>query len=146
MANEIFIFDIPVTDSPQKAVEIRNNLNALGVNNATANADFPRDPRDGMTRVLEASPSVIKFQLFWGTSWRTIADFSGLSTSARRSSQNFVSTDVWVFDHNLGVKPLVQVILATGAVVFPLSVVHANDNRVIITHTAAQSGTIIVVG
>lgn len=144
MAENIFMFDTPITDSAQESAVIRANFHALATNHATANPDVPDDPRNGMTRVLADDPNNIKYQLYWG-SWRTIVEISGSTSQARRKSTNFSSSLQWIYAHNLSIYPLVQVIIG-NEIVQPQKMEHASMDRVIITHGVALSGTVIVVG
>jgi len=143
----MFEFDLPVPNSSVLAQEVRSNFNSLGTLNITANPDAPTNPRNGMPRLYMESTTSALFQIYFEGAWVTLAVLgSGTVAQARRKSQSFSSQSQWIFDHNLGLRPLVQVVLATGEVVLPEKIEHASVDRVIVTHAAPESGEIIVVG
>jgi len=141
-----FKFGIPVDHKAVKAKDIRNLLEALATTNATSQADQPEDPRDGMLRIYAPEGAQVALQLYWST-WRTLIGNISSGAATQRKEKSFTSLVIWLFDHNLGVEPLVQCVeLATGEVIYPGKIEHANENRVVVTHTAPVSGKIIVVG
>ena len=138
-----FIFDIPADHTPLKAKDIRDQFNVLAVNHITSDPNFPRNPRDGMLRVFSPDGVTVALQLFFGT-WRNL--YINVGTQARKQEQIFTSLAQWVFDHNLGTYPIVQVYDSSGREIIPEHVDHISTNRVIVTHSAITSGKIIVVG
>ncbi len=139
-----FIYDVPLTGSAYRAFEVRDNFNALGINNATANPDHPKNARNGMSRVLSEDPNNVKFQIFWN-GWQTLIYDIGGATQSRRKSKSFSALAQWTFDHGLGEIPITQVLVG-NILVSPEKVEHPSGNRVIVTHATPQTGTIIVVG
>jgi len=140
-----FQFGVPVNHAVMTAEQLRDNFEALGTTNATAQSDKPDNPRNGTMRIYSPTVLIQYLQVYWDARWKTLLELSG--STSRRDEKSFSSSTNWVFDHNLGVQPLVQCISDLNNEVFiPLKVEHASVNRVIVTHTIATSGTIIVVG
>lgn len=142
-----FIFDLPRYKSPTLSQEVKNNLNALAQNNYTVSEELPKNPRNGMFRFNASDENDIRLQYYYNGSWRTLfGNLEGGATQARRKAESFASLDTWVFDHNLGLRPVVQVVNASGEVVHPFKIEHSSVDRVTVTHSTAQSGEIIVLG
>jgi len=58
-----------------------------------------------------------------------------------------VAASTWTINHNLGSKPMVDVLLSINGQlqkVYPLSVTHSSDNTTVITWTAARTGKAIL--
>ena len=148
MASNTFIFDTPRSGTAAIASRLRENFNALGVNNYTVSANEPPNPRPGMTRFYEQADSSVLFQVYLNTAWQTILTLNSTSAAgdAVYKSQTFASMAVWDYTHNLGIEPMVQVLDGSGEVVHPQKIQHVSVDRVIVTHSAAIAGKIIVVG
>lgn len=55
----------------------------------------------------------------------------------------------WQIDHNFGSKPIIDVAVnynGTAVRAFPNNVVHDSNNRVTITWTSPQTGSVVVTG
>ena len=144
---EDFIFDLPIPDTLVIAEEMRRNLNALGVTNITPDPALPRNPREGMLRILTEYPSNVRLQFFFSSSWVTILTNiqAGISV-VQRLEFNFVNLQQWIIDHNLGQYPIVQVFRNDGQIITPSTMQHASVNRVIVEHGAPKTGTAIIIG
>jgi len=157
---ELFRFERPATKTPALSSEVRDNFTALGQTNLSSDPDVPDSTqrRDGMMRVLNEDPNNVKLQMFYDTNWRTL--FQQLQLGYPAPAKIITKVDspglaVWQIDHNLGSQPIVQVFdltwrqlqavpLAPGVDQYILQ--HSTENRVIITHPAAQDGYAVVVG
>lgn len=145
---EDFQFDMPPSGGiPIISATVRKNFNAIGVLNLTQGVESPKNPRDGMPRLLVSGTELI-LQVYWNSAWRTVID--GIGNPAliipRRLEADFLSSTIWQFDHNLGRRPIIQCLDSNLEVIYPQKVEHSGVNRVIATHTTATAGKIIVVG
>lgn len=53
----------------------------------------------------------------------------------------------WTINHNLGSKPMVDVLLEINGVmqkVYPLSITHTSDNTVVVTWSLARTGRAVL--
>jgi hypothetical protein len=142
-----FNFGIPRAHSAATAREIADNLTALAQNNFTVDEGLPHNPRNGMFRVNALDSTNVRLQMYYEGAWRTlIENIESIIGGVQRKEQEFDTLAVWIFDHNLGRFPIVQVLSDVGEVVLPEKIEHASLNRVIVTHSENQSGSIIVVG
>ena len=151
----LFTFDTPVSDSNLESLVLRQNFNAIARSNWTTDASYPQNPRNGMVRVLDENGLGTNIQLqMYIDAWVTIIHhLETLVSLARRLEFTItVAAAGWQIDHNLGVKPLVQVLDAADFQLTPTSVQHVQTgvplawNRIIITHGAPVAGYAIVVG
>lgn len=148
MASNTFAFDTPKNGAVALASRLRENFNALGVNNYTVSAGLPPHPRNGMLRFYEQADSSVLFQVYLNSAWQTILTLNSASAAGEAvyKSETFASLAVWDYEHNLGIEPMVQVLDSSGEVVHPEKIQHVSVDRVIVTHSAAITGKIIVVG
>jgi len=142
-----FQFDLPRQGTSGTSEEIRGNMNSLATTNLTDDSAFPTNPRDGMQRIFTGDPSNIRLQVYYGGSWITlISNISLTTTPSSHKEESFTSSAVWTYDHNLGKRPLVQVLNSADQLIQPATIEHASVDRVVVTHGSAISGSIIVVG
>lgn len=109
---QVWLFERPGTGTPVRSEEVRNNFNAIGRLFFTDNADYPENPRNGMPRVLAQDPNNVRFQVWFNNAWRTI--FQNIQRGIPAPAQLVATVEspgltTWTIDHNLGVKPIVQV-------------------------------------
>jgi len=144
-----FQFDKPVGNSNAASQEVRENFEGLGTTNFVIdNETLPANPRKGMLRIIERN-SILDLQYFNGTVFKTIlADIDNVERLVQAKRKDFLTPDTqWVFDHNLGVSPTVEVRNTAGDILTPTTVQDAlTFNRVIVTHATNQTGYITVVG
>jgi len=149
-----FVPDQPETESNLASEVVRKNLNSLGTTNYTTNPSYPLTPRTGMTRLYDdaGAGTNIKLQWFHNGSWRTLVEHMELyiTLARRREIPVAVAAVSWVINHNLGVKPLVQCFDSANNQLVPANVQHVQVAgqwmRVVVTHTAAIAGYVILVG
>lgn len=154
----LFNFDKPAAqpkgEVPLTSAIVRNNFNALGTTNWTTDPNYPDNPRDGMQRILDeaGAGTNVKWQLYLNGTWQTLIQHLELilSISVRREFDFTAAAAVWTINHNLGVRPLVQVFDAADTMLAPASIQHVQVggewNRVVVTHGAAQTGYALLVG
>jgi hypothetical protein len=156
----LFVFGFPVQGSPPQSAIMQQVLEALACNNYTTNADFPlvATARNGMKRVNAKDPTNVKAEVFLSGSWRTYLQHleNGIPSPSHLEIA-VPSSNPWVIDHNLGVRPLVQAYDASWnllEVVAPAAspgagqckVQHVNENRVGVTLSGAAAGFVILIG
>jgi len=128
---ELFIKGLPGTGTNAQSEEMRNQLQALKQMFYTNDESKPEtaqlDP--GQPRVNVFDPNNIKLEFYLNGGWRTVLQFMqlGLKLPALRS-QAFDTQTQWIYDHNLGLKPLVQVVNAAGQL---LEVVQSQPEQII---------------
>jgi hypothetical protein len=154
----LFNFDQPAAQPaeqvPLASAVVRNNFNSLATTNWTTDAAYPANPREGMQRILDegGAGTNIKWQIYRGGSWQTVMQHLelGLTLTVRREFEFSTATATWLMDHNLGVRPLVQVFDAADDMLVPTNIKHVQTagewNRVIVTHGAVQTGYAILIG
>lgn len=144
---QVFEFEKPAQGEELSSALIRRLLRALAQTNITDDVNYPANPERGMLRFNVANPSNVKLEVYWNSSWVTLVQgVGGVGSAARHLTSSYSAQVTWTFDHNLGKKPLVQCINASGVVVLPSSITHVSDNRVVVVHGTATSGTMVVVG
>lgn len=143
----LFVFGVPAENSAITSSHMRNALEALARTNITSNPSNPPNPRDGMLRVNVSTPSNIVLELYYNGTWRAlIQNLTSVGGVAKYATQQYTSATVWTIDHNFGRRPIVQCVNGSGDVIHPLSVNHTSLNRVVVTHSTATAGHIIVTG
>lgn len=150
MSTEVpdFNFALPQELSPLDAKEVREKVNAIGRLNITADDNCPKNPLEGMPRVNKSDTNNVRFQIFYNGDWRTAASQlqSTITPPQYLEFEQSTPNVTWLIQHNLGRKPLVQISDTTGNVIYP-DVQHTDsDNRVVITHSTPETGTVIIVG
>lgn len=59
-----------------------------------------------------------------------------------------VASSTWTIVHNLGKKPIVDVVIninGVNAVVNPISIIHTDDNTLTISFSSPRSGTALLI-
>lgn len=156
---QLFLFDRPVQGGPPLSEEMRNNFEALARTMLTDSDAYPSAPRKGMVRIFEDAgpPAVTKYQWYDGGTWRTMLQKieGGVAAPAKLLIDITTPLAVWTIDHNLGSRPVVQVFDSPWNQLQPVfgapgagqySLLHVNENRVVITHPGAQDGHAIILG
>lgn len=147
MADE-FTFDLPGSGTDGSSEEMRRQFNALGQTHRTVNpSQSPKNPREGMPRINAENSNNVKLEFFINGDWRVLAQNiqNGIPQVQYQVFDFTTPSDTWTCDHNLGRKPLVQVIISEF-VIYP-DVQHTNsDNRVIVTHASTETGSVIIIG
>lgn len=142
-----FEFDQPQPGTPADANLIKRLLAALAQNNLTVDTRYPMNPRDGMFRINASSASNVKLEMYWQGNWVIILqNIAGGGNVLSWTRHEFTALSVWTVTHNRGRHPLVQVFDSSGMMLLPASIQHVNNNQVVITHGAAYSGEVIVIG
>jgi hypothetical protein len=141
------VYGVPEEGSALSSGAIRINFQALARTNISAAEELPKNPRDGMLRILVENQRNPKFQVYLNGQWYTVIDqLTNPSPVPHYFEYDFASSDTWVVDHNLGRRPIVQVLNSSNIVVEPLAITHANTNRVIVTHTSPIPGRVVLIG
>ena len=153
-----FQFDQPSAQPeghvPLASAVVRNNFLSLATTNWTTDANYPVNPRNGMQRILDTggTGTNIKWQIFRSGAWKTLVQHLELIFSlAVRTEFGFpVAAAVWTIDHNLGVRPLIQVLDELSNQLLPANIQHIQVggvwSRTIVTHGAPQAGYAILIG
>lgn len=155
----LFIFGEPQSGAPRRSQEIRNNFEAVARMNITADPSLPKNPHEGMSRILmDLSPANNwLWQLYLEGQWRTqLSRINSSQSGVSRRTFTFGSAvNPWVIQHNSGNQPLVQIFDSTfkqmqvvpfgpGPGQFILQ--HADANRCNVTFAGPTTGFAIVIG
>lgn len=142
-----FEFDKPQPGTPADATLLARLLAALAQTNLTVDVRYPLNPRDGMFRVNASNPSNITLEMRWQGNWVVVLqNIAGGGAVLSWTRHTFTALSVWTVTHNRGRHPLVQVLDASGVMLTPTTIQHVNNNQVVITHGAAYTGEVIVIG
>jgi len=112
----MFSKGIPANQTPARALEIRNNFEALAATFFTQDANEPQNPERGWFRLIDevnnpAFAGNIRHQWYDGAAWRTITQNiqGGVAAPTKIISAFSVPAVTWVVNHNLASKPLALV-------------------------------------
>lgn len=107
----VFDYSVPAENVPARSVEVRENFRALAQSFLTTNDAFPENPREGQMRVFNDGGNYRR-QMYDGGAWRTVLQNmqSGIAAPAKVIAAFTAAANPWVIDHNLGTRPLAQVL------------------------------------
>jgi len=164
MASEIqpaqqFQYDTPEQNTPNISQEMRDNFEGVARTFLTDDDALPAAPREGQQRIFKDAgpPASTKLQWYDGATWRTLIQRieGGVAAPLKQIVDVTVPQTTWTIDHNIGSYPVVQVfdntwnqfqVVPTAPGANQYLLVHVNENRVVITHTGAQDGHVIILG
>lgn len=111
----------PREQTPARSQEIRDNFAALAANFCTTDPNIPANPEEGWMRIINEvnNPALagnIRLQLFTGGIFRDVLQNlqGGIAAPAKQIVQFSTALITWVVDHNLGTKPIAQVLDSGG--------------------------------
>lgn len=117
----LFTHGIPIAGAFIDAVEIEHNLRALIQTNYTTDPNYPAGAKQGQLRINGTNPLNITLDVFLDGVWQVLTGLGGGGGGASVVMVPFASSMVWTLDHNLGHKPLVQVIDSSFRLLAPVS-------------------------
>lgn len=125
----------PREQTPARSQEVRDNFAALAANFATNDPAIPANPEEGWTRIIDElnNPALagnIRLQLFTGGAWRDVLQNlqGGIAAPAKQVVLFSTPATTWVVNHNLGSKPVAQVLDAAGNLLEPVSNVFQREH------------------
>jgi len=159
MADQVpnFNFDQPAAapqgEVPLASQVVRENFNAIGTLNWTTDPAFPKNPRNGMPRILANDPSNLELQVHYDGAWRTVLEHFEVILAGAKIAKHLeaaFTTAVWTIDHNFGTRPVVQCFDNTNSLVVPAIIQHVQVAgewaRTIVTHAGPVIGYAVLVG
>ncbi len=138
----------PGTGTPIRSVEVRENLDALGVLLRTDDEDLPIIKRDGMPRFNVSDPNNVRFQIWQDNGWRTLVQKIqlGIPAPAKLESRFDVATLVWTIDHNLGSRPHLQVYDIAGNLLQLVTLSPPQRDQIVMTRVSPAILTTLPAG